>query len=69
MITLMRKNDAQHCLKLSGPLREQLAADAAARNRSISNLIRKILIDHYAALAIAGASRPAIGAPSGERAH
>lgn len=50
-------------------MRQQLAADAAARNRSISNLIRKILIDHYAALAMAGATRPATGAPSGERAH
>lgn len=65
----MKRNDDQITLRVAGPLRQQLAADAAARNRSISNLIRKILIDHYAALAMAGTSRPATGAPSGERAH
>lgn len=65
----MKRNDDQITLRVAGPLRQQLAADAAARNRSISNLIRKILIDHYAALAMAGATRPATGAPSGERAH
>jgi hypothetical protein len=45
----MRHNDAQFCLKLSSPLREQLAADAKARGRSVANLIRKILIEHYVA--------------------
>jgi hypothetical protein len=42
----MKRNDAQVCLKLAGPLRAALEAEAAARGRSLSNLIRLILIDH-----------------------
>jgi len=44
----MKRNDAQVCLKLSGPLRGALDAEAAARGRSLSNLIRLILIEHVA---------------------
>jgi hypothetical protein len=44
----MKRNDAQVCLKLAGPLREALDADAATRERSVSWVIRKILINHYA---------------------
>jgi hypothetical protein len=42
----MKRNDAQVCLKLSGPLRAELDAEATARGRSLSNMIRLILIDH-----------------------
>jgi hypothetical protein len=42
----MKRNDAQVCLKLSGPLRAAPEAEAAARGRSLSNLIRAILITH-----------------------
>jgi hypothetical protein len=44
----MKKNDDQICLKLSRPLRAELEAEAAARQRSLSNLIRTVLIDHTA---------------------
>jgi hypothetical protein len=44
----MVRNDAQVCLKLSGPLRAALEDEAAARQRSLSNLIRTVLIDHTA---------------------
>ena len=47
----MKRNDDQTCLRLPAPLREQLAIDAAALGRSISWLIRKTLIEHYAARA------------------
>jgi hypothetical protein len=42
----MKKNDAQVCLKLAGPLRSSLEAQAAAESRGLSSLIRKILIEH-----------------------
>jgi hypothetical protein len=51
----MRKNDAQVCLKLSGPLRGQLETEAAVCGRSLSNLIRQILIEHTARRMTAGA--------------
>jgi hypothetical protein len=41
-----RKNDAQISLKLAGPLRNTLEAEAAARGRSLSNLIRIVLVEH-----------------------
>jgi hypothetical protein len=44
----MMRNDAQVCLKLSGPLREALEAEAAERGRSLSNLIRQVLVAHSA---------------------
>jgi hypothetical protein len=40
-----RCND-QICLKLAGELRASLEAEAAARGRSLSNLIRVVLIEH-----------------------
>jgi hypothetical protein len=42
----MKRNDAQVCLKLAGPLRETLEAEATARGRTLSNLIRTVLLDH-----------------------
>ena len=42
----MKRNDAQVCLKLAGPLRETLEAEATSRGRSLSNLIRTILLEH-----------------------
>jgi hypothetical protein len=44
----MRKQDNQVCLKLSGTLRTHLEDEALTRQRSLSNLIRQILIDHTA---------------------
>lgn len=44
----MRQNDHQVCLKLAGPLRVAIEADAVERERGISWVIRHILIDHYA---------------------
>jgi hypothetical protein len=41
-----RCND-QVCLKLAGELRARLEAEAAAHGRSLSNLIRQILIGHF----------------------
>jgi predicted HicB family RNase H-like nuclease len=48
----MKRYDNQVCLKLACPLRAALEAEAAARGRSLSNLIRKILIDHAAQSAV-----------------
>ncbi|MFZ1968314.1 MAG: hypothetical protein WA832_03500 [Bradyrhizobium sp.] len=42
-----RYND-QVCLKLTGTLRAHLEDEALACGRSLSNLIRQILIDHTA---------------------
>jgi hypothetical protein len=62
----MRKNDAQVCLKLSGPLRTALEDWAAAESRSLSSLIRRQLVEltahrilsrEAAAKANAGAAR------------
>jgi hypothetical protein len=44
----MKKNDAQVCLKLSGPLRAALEDEAAAESRGLSSLVRKVLIDFAA---------------------
>jgi hypothetical protein len=44
----MKRYDNQVCLKLAGPLRAALEDEAAARGRSLSNLIRKVLIDFAA---------------------
>jgi hypothetical protein len=43
----MAKLDNQVCLKLAGPLRAEVEADAAALQRSVSWVIRKRLIDFY----------------------
>jgi hypothetical protein len=45
---MAKRNDAQVCLKLAGPLRSALEEESAARGRSLSNLIRVVLIDHVA---------------------
>jgi hypothetical protein len=44
----MKKLDNQVCLKLAGPLRSALEAEAAAHGRSLSNLIRVVLVEHVA---------------------
>lgn len=44
----MKRNDAQVCLKLAGPLRAALEGEAAIDGRGLSGLIRKILVDHAA---------------------
>jgi hypothetical protein len=43
---MAKRNDAQVCLKLAGPLRVALEAEAEAESRGLSSLIRKILLDH-----------------------
>lgn len=43
---MARRNDTQVCLKLAGTLRASLEAEAAARGRSLSNLIRIVLLAH-----------------------
>jgi hypothetical protein len=43
---MAKRNDAQVCLKLAGPLRAALESEAAAESRGLSSLIRKILLDH-----------------------
>jgi hypothetical protein len=42
----MAKQSEQICLKLAPTLRTALENEAAAESRGLSNLIRKILIDH-----------------------
>jgi hypothetical protein len=49
----MKRFDDQVCLKLAGPLRSALESEAAERGRSLSNLIRKILIEHSAQRVVA----------------
>lgn len=44
----MKRNDDQVCLRLAGPLRAVLEAEAAERGRSLSNLIRQVLVAHSA---------------------
>jgi len=43
----MKRYEDQVCLKLSGTLRAAIEADAAERSRSISWIIRRLLIEHY----------------------
>jgi hypothetical protein len=50
----MIRNDAQVCLKLAVPLRASLEAEAEARGRSLSNLIRIILLEHSTKRIITG---------------
>jgi predicted HicB family RNase H-like nuclease len=42
----MKKRDDQITLRVAGQLRAALEDEAAAQSRGLSNLIRKILIDH-----------------------
>jgi hypothetical protein len=44
---MAKQNDAQICLKLAAPLRAAVEDDAAVLERSVSWVIRRILIDHY----------------------
>ena len=44
----MKTCNEQICLKLASTLRRQLELEAAERGRSLSNLIRKILVEHTA---------------------
>jgi hypothetical protein len=44
----MKRNDNQVCLKLAAALRAALEDEAVSRGRSLSNLIRQVLIDHAA---------------------
>jgi hypothetical protein len=44
----MKKQDEQICLKLARPLRLALEDEAASESRGLSNLIRRILIEHAA---------------------
>jgi hypothetical protein len=43
---MTKRNDAQVCLKLAGPLRAALEDEAASEARGLSSLIRKVLIEH-----------------------
>jgi hypothetical protein len=45
---MAKRYDDQVCLKLAGQLRAAVENDAAARDRSVSWVIRKVLIDFYA---------------------
>jgi hypothetical protein len=45
---MTKRYDNQVCLKLAGPLRETLEVEAMARGRSLSWVIRKILIEYAA---------------------
>jgi hypothetical protein len=47
MILIMKRDD-QVCIRLSGTLRQHLEDEALASGRSLSNLIRQILINHTA---------------------
>lgn len=51
----MIQRDAQITLRVAGELRAMLEAEAAARGRSISKLIRSILIAHAAQRVASGA--------------
>jgi hypothetical protein len=44
----MKKRDDQITLRLASPLRSELEIEAAACGRSVSNLIRLVLIEHCA---------------------
>jgi hypothetical protein len=44
----MIRYDSHVCLKLSGPLRAALEDEAAAHQRSLSSLIRTVLVNHAA---------------------
>jgi Ribbon-helix-helix protein, copG family len=54
----MQRYDDQVCLKLAGPLRAALEEEAAARGRSLSNLIRAILLEHATKRVVGGAAVP-----------
>ena len=47
-LPIMRQRDDQITVRLAGTLRDHLEDEALACGRSLSNLIRQILIDHTA---------------------
>lgn len=53
-----RRNDDQFCLRLSQPMRDYLAADARAYERSVSWVMRKIISEHYQARAPLAIEQP-----------
>jgi hypothetical protein len=53
-IGMNQKRDDQVCIRIAGTLRVALEREAAERGRSLSNLIRRILIDHAAQRGIEG---------------
>jgi hypothetical protein len=61
---MTKRYDNQVCLKLSGPLRAALEAEAAARGRSLSNVIRIILLEHSTKRIITGHAGADVGASS-----
>jgi hypothetical protein len=58
----MKKCNEQICLKLADTLRTALKAEAAAESRGLSNLIRKILLEHSTKRIIERASGADAGA-------
>jgi hypothetical protein len=62
---MAKRNDTQVCLKLAGPLRKTLEAEAAARGRSLSNLIRIVLVEHSSKRIVERASGTDAGATHG----
>jgi hypothetical protein len=52
---MTKRFNEQVCLKLAGPLRNSLEEEAAERGRSLSNLIRHVLVEHSARRTVARA--------------
>jgi predicted HicB family RNase H-like nuclease len=50
------RRDGQVCLRIAGELRIELEREAADRGRSLSNLVRHVLIQHVAQRVAAGAT-------------
>jgi hypothetical protein len=63
---MTKRYDNQVCLKLAGPLREALEAEAAARGRSLSNLIRQVLVSHSTERVVERAGAEAGGRVNGQ---
>jgi hypothetical protein len=54
ILLAMKRYENQVCLKLAGPLRAALEDEAKARGRSLSNLIRAILLEHISGRVVSG---------------
>jgi hypothetical protein len=54
---MTKRFNEQVCLKLAAPLRNSLEEEAAARGRSLSNLIRHALVEHSARWMVARAAQ------------
>jgi hypothetical protein len=65
---MTKRFNEQVCLKLAGPLRSRLEEEAAARGRSLSNLIRYVLVEHSAKWAVAMERARAVDPPAAEGA-